>query len=126
MNKCLAVLLMVSGLTSCTVKNDNYYKLHPEKLRQVVKSCPERQPTGLTCEQLEGLAKRMNELAYQLQSSPQGFGAKILSLQETLAAQQKQLKNEGANPQLQASIDQNKHDLSDYMAVVQWLESPAS
>lgn len=77
MNKSLAVLFVILGLTSCSAKNEHYYRTHPNELQQAIKACPNRQPAGLTCEQLESLANRMNKLAYQLQLSPQGFGKKL-------------------------------------------------
>ncbi|KTC89997.1 hypothetical protein OQJ18_06060 [Fluoribacter dumoffii] len=126
MNKYLAVLLVISGLTSCSAKNEHYYKSHPNELQQAIKSCPKRQPQGMTCEQLEALANRMNQLAYQLQLSPQGFGKKIISLQETIAKQQVRLKTETTNENLQADLTQNKRDLADHLAVVRWFESPTS
>ena len=80
----------------------------------------------MTCEQLETLASRMNKLAYQLQLSPQGFGKKIMALQETIAKQRAQLKAETTNENLQADLTQNERDLADYLAVVRWFESPTS
>lgn len=77
MNKCFVALLVILGLTSCSAKNEHYYKSHPNELQQAIKACPERQPQGMSCEQLEALANRMNKLAYQLQLSPQGFGKKL-------------------------------------------------
>jgi hypothetical protein len=126
MNKCLLVLLIIFGLVACAAKNEHYYKSHPDELQKAIKACPQNTPQGLTCEQLESLANRMNQLAYQLQLSPQHFGKKIMSLQEAIINQQKQLKIEGNNPSLQASIVQSKHDLADHLAVVKWFESPAS
>lgn len=126
MNKCLAVSLIILGLTSCTKKDEHYYETHPNDLQQAIKSCPQQQPQGLTCEQLQTIAGHMNSLAYQLQSSPQGFGAKILALQETIAKQQQQLETDLSNADLQASVAQNKRDLAEHLAVVKWLESPAS
>ncbi|CAM2994098.1 secreted endonuclease [Legionella steigerwaltii] len=126
MNKYLTVLFVILGLTSCTAKNEHYYKSHPNELQQAIKSCPNRQPQGLTCEQLEALANRMNKLAYQLQLSPQGFGKKIMGLQTAIAQQQVQLKTVGTNENLQADLTQNKRDLADHLAVVRWFESPTS
>ncbi|KTD67362.1 MULTISPECIES: hypothetical protein [Legionella] len=126
MNKYLAVLLVILGLASCSTKDEHYYKSHPNELQQAIKSCPQRQPQGLTCEQLETLASRMNKLAYQLQLSPQGFGKKIMALQETIAKQRAQLKAETTNENLQADLTQNERDLADYLAVVRWFESPTS
>ncbi|STY29008.1 secreted endonuclease [Legionella wadsworthii] len=126
MNKTLAVFLVILGLTSCSAKNEHYYKSHPNELQQALKACPNRQPPGMTCEQLEELANRMNKLAYQLQLSPQGFGKKIMALQETIVKEQTQLKNENNNATLQANLTQNKRDLADHLAIVRWFESPMS
>lgn len=119
-------LLIILGLTSCMKKDKHYYQLHPNELQQAIKACPQQQPQGMSCEQLGTIANRMNSLAYQLQLSPQGFGTKILALQETIAHQQKQLKEANSNTELQDSLKKNKRDLSEYLAVVKWLESPAS
>lgn len=126
MNKSLAVLFIILGLTSCSAKNEHYYKAHPNELQQALKACPNKQPVGLTCEQLESLASRMNKLAYQLQLSPQSFGKKIMALQETIAKEQAQLKIDNNNTNLQANLTQNRHDLADHLAVVRWFESPMS
>lgn len=126
MNKCLVAILVILGLTSCTKKDEHYYESHPNELQQAIKACPAQQPQGFTCSELQTIAGRMNSLAYQLQSSPQGFGTKILVLQETLAKQQEQLEKDGDNKSLQADIEQNKRDLATHLAVVKWLESPAS
>jgi hypothetical protein len=118
-------MVLVFGMTSCS-NNQDYYRLHPKELQQAVNACPNKQPQGLTCQQLEVLAKRMNTLAYQLQMSPQGFGKKILALQETIAKEKEQLKTESTNTNLQTSLTQNNRDLEDYLAVVRWFESPTS
>ncbi|PWY56352.1 hypothetical protein DGG96_02990 [Legionella qingyii] len=126
MNKCLVALFVILGLASCSAKNEHYYKSHPNELQQAIKSCPEKQPQGMSCEQLEALANRMNKLAYQLQLSPQGFGKKIMALQEMIAKDQAQLKAEKNNANLQANLTQNISDLADHLAVVRWFESPMS
>lgn len=126
MNKYLVAILVVFGLTSCMKKDEHYYQTHPNEVQQAIKNCPEQQPQGMSCNQIQEIAGRMNSLAYQLQQSPQGFGNKILALQQTVAAQEQKLKTDANNKELQASIAQNKHDLEEYLAVVKWLESPAS
>lgn len=126
MSKCLVAILVILGLTSCTKKDEHYYQTHPNELQRAIKSCPDSQPQGVTCEQLRVIAGRMNNLAYQLQQSPQGFGIKILALQEKLARQEDQLKTEQHNSALRADFAQNQHDLAEYLAVVKWLESPVS
>ncbi len=126
MNKCLVILFVILGLTSCSAKNEHYYTSHPNELQQAIKACPKRQSQGLTCEELEALANRMNKLAYQLQLSPQGFGKRIMALQETIVKEQAQLKTEDDNANLQANLTQNRRDLADHLAVVRWFESPMS
>ena len=119
------IIILVFGVTSCS-KNEDYYRKHPKELQQAVNACPEKKSQGLTCQQLKVLANRMNTLAYQLQMNPQGFGKKILALQETIGKSQEQLKNGSTNTNLQTSLTQNNRDLADYLAVVRWLESPTS
>ncbi|MFT4059946.1 MAG: hypothetical protein QM652_10410 [Legionella sp.] len=126
MNKCLAAILIILGVTSCAKKDEFYYQTHPNELQQAIKACPGKTPQGFSCEELRVIAGNMNRLAYQLQNSPQDFGNKILSLQETLAKQEQQLKTEGGNAELKANITQNQRDLAEHLAVVKWLESPAS
>ncbi|MGL5741075.1 MAG: hypothetical protein ACRCXC_00240 [Legionella sp.] len=126
MNKCMVVLLLMLGLTSCSAKNEQFYMVHPNELQQAISACPENQPQGITCQQLDVLAKRLNKLAYQLHLSPQGFGQKIMALQETIAKQHGQFKTERDNANLKESLIQNKRDLADHLAVVRWFESPTS
>jgi hypothetical protein len=127
MNKYLAMVLVASlGLVSCSFQDEKYFLSHPKELHMALKSCPTQQPQGLSCDQLQHLAARLNQLAYQLQSSPQGFGTKILVLQELIAQEMHELKGKNETPELRASLEQNQHELADYLAVVKWLESPES
>jgi hypothetical protein len=126
MNKYLVVILAVLGLASCTTKDEAYYRSNPKELQQAMKGCPQQTPEGVTCQQIEILGNRINNLAYQLQYNPQGFGHKILSLQQTIAGQEIELKTDKATPELKANLAQNKHDLVELLAVVKWLESPES
>ena len=127
MNKCgLILLLVVFGLISCTKKDDHYYQTHPKELEQVIKNCPAQHPQQVTCDSLQKIAVRLNELAYLVQYSPQGFGTRISTLQEQIVRQEKQLKLEVSNSDLQANLLENKLILEEYLAVVKWLESPAS
>jgi hypothetical protein len=126
MNKYLVMIFIIMGLTACSERGEHYYRSNPKELQMAIKSCPEKQPAGLTCEQIEQLGSRMNSLAYQLQLNPQAFGNKILAIQQTIAKQKLELKAGGVNTELKASIAQNEHDLADYLAVVKWLESPES
>ena len=131
MNRYLLLLLVILGLTSCTVKDEDYYRSNPKELEKAIKACPSQQPHGLTCQKVEDLGRRMNSLAYQLQYNPQGFGSKILKLQQLMVSQQAELEKNrldknGTVIKLETSLNQNKLDLSERLAVVKWMESPAS
>lgn len=126
MNKYLVVTLIVLGLTSCSAKDEQYYRTHPKVLQQAMKDCPNKQPSGLSCQQIEKVAVQMNTLAYQLQYNPQGFGAAILKLQQTIASQQIELTKSNANNELHLDLNKNKKELAERLAVVKWLESPES
>lgn len=117
--------LALLGLVSCSEKNEQYYRSHPKELQQALKTCPAVNPPSMTCDALQELGQSMNSLAYSLQSSPQGFGAKILALQETIAKQELALKN-NKDAEGTAALTQNKKQLANYLAVVKWLESPES
>lgn len=126
MNKNLMLILVILGLTSCYAKDEAYYRSHPKELQQAMSACPLQKPQGMTCQQIEELGNRMNRLAYQLQSNPQGFGGRILALQETIAKQELELKTGQPTPELTTDIKQNKNELIDLLAVVKLFESPAS
>ncbi|MFA6303335.1 MAG: hypothetical protein WC627_09425 [Legionella sp.] len=126
MNKYLFFVLVIFGLSSCTVKDERYYRSNPRALQAALKLCPEQAPTGLTCQQLEQIAIPLNSLGHQLQYNPQEFGAKILKLQETIAQQKAQLAKNTQDKDLEKQLQENTNDLAERMAVVKWLESPES
>lgn len=129
MNKYLypsVIAFTVLGLVSCSAnKDDHYYRQHPKELQQALKTCREQQNADTHCEKIKQLGGHLANLAYQLQYNPQGFGHKILSLQQTIAQQQLEIKNTSSSA-LKESLAQNKAELADYLAVVKWLESPES
>lgn len=126
MNKNLMLILVILGLTSCDTKDEAYYRTHPKELQKAISACPRQKPGALTCQQIAELGNRMNKLGYQLQSNPPGFGGKILALQETIATQEIEVKKDAANSELAKNLEQNKKELIELLAVVKWLESPAS
>lgn len=126
MNKYLLIILVVLGLTSCNKKDEQYYQEHPAELQTAIKACPNKQPEGLSCKQINAIGNQMTNLAYQLQYSPQGFGNKILNLQQKIAEQKMDLQKETSNSDLKLSIQQDEQELAVYLAVVKWLESPES
>lgn len=126
MNKRLILVLLTLGLTSCTTKDESYYLAHPKELQQALSACPHKKPNGVSCEQVEILGKKLNQLGAQLQSSPQGFGKIILELQETIAKQDLELKKNPGDAALKAALLQNKSKLTEHLAAVKWLESPES
>ena len=125
MNKYIALSLVTLGLVACGPKDEQFYRSNPKEIQKGLENCPTQQPPGMSCEQLQKLGQHMNNLAYQLQSNPQGFGAKILALQESIATEEQQLK-EKESPDLNNSLAEKKHTLAEYLAVVKWLESPES
>lgn len=117
------LILMAFGLNSCQAKNEQYYLSHPKEIQGAIKKCQTTQTKDSSCKQIEILAQRLSILGYELQSNPQGFGHKILALQQTIATQQSELAT-NKDQQLSLSIKQNQTELADRMAVVKWLESP--
>ena len=78
----------------------------------------------MNCDQLAKLANEMNVLAYQLQSNPQEFGNTVLKAQEKLAQLEQQLSQNKNQPGLRTQVQQQKQQVTEYLAVVKWLESP--
>ncbi|CAM2793866.1 hypothetical protein [Legionella worsleiensis] len=126
MNKYLVMIFITLGLTACSERGEHYYRANPKELQMALESCPGQKPSGISCEQLAQLGRRLNSLAYQLQLSPQGFGNKILAIQQTIAEQKSKLNHSEGDSELKAALAQNEHDLADCLAVVKWLESPES
>ena len=126
MNRYILIFLMAFGLISCTDKNEQYYRSNPLELQKALKSCPSVKPEKMTCDALENIAKDMSSLAYQLQTSPQGFGSKIIRLQGMIAYQKVQLEKDKNNTELKEQINKNKNELMDLLSIVKWLESPES
>lgn len=128
MNKYLYLLIvyfMTFALVSCTLsKEKQYYRKHPKELQHALMQCQEKESKH--CTKLRRLGLRLDRLARELQHSPQGFGQNILSLQQTIASQEKELLKNKVNLKLKHSLAQNKEELADELAVVKWLESPES
>lgn len=120
------IFLVIASLwmAACAAHNERYYSLHPKVLEAAIIACPEKSPTGISCEQLKIIASHVNELAYQLRLNPQGYGKEILMLQETIAKQELNLRQSPNEPKQQASLIENQHQLGERLAVVKWLESP--
>lgn len=118
----LLLLLSVSmSLTGCGPRDARYYREHPKALQEAIAQCPARAPALVDCEALHQIAIQVNEYVYELRMSPQEFGKTILSLQETIA---KQASSDPAD--LKPILDKNKQALRERLAIVNWLESPAS
>ncbi|MDI9818285.1 MULTISPECIES: hypothetical protein [unclassified Legionella] len=122
----LLLICALLTLVACSARDEDYYRKNPQALQLAIKNCPEQAPAGLSCEQLTAIAHRINQLAYQLQISPQNFGRKILELQQTLAKQQAELEKNPEQSEIKAIIEENKQQLSERLAIVKWLESPES
>lgn len=123
--KKLILILCYIFLAACSEPHDEaYYREHPEALKQKIVDCS-LMPGNLDCQKLDVIAIEMNKYIYDLQTGPQIFGQSILKLQETIASQKSQLKNEPKNDTLKNNINNNQQSLSERLAIVRWLESPA-
>ncbi len=126
MSKYVVLVLASLWVAACAAHDERYYSLHPKVLQKAITQCPKAHPVDISCEQLKHLASRVNQLAYELRLNPQGYGKKILSLQEVIAKQESTLQ-EASNPsELRSSIIENKNYLEERLAIVKWLESPES
>lgn len=117
---------LILVLSACATSEKQYYQNNPKALQKAISACPAKHPSGISCDELANMASTMNQLAYQLQMNPQRFGKKILALQERLAVQQANLRTNSSQPDLKVAIEKNKQQLSEYLTVVKWLESPES
>ena len=120
------IMLITASLwvTICMADDEQYYKVHPHVLEQALKACPKPPSTHMSCEQLATIASQVNVSADQLRSDPQGYGKKILSLQEAIAKQESILRTTPLKTDLQSSLNENKRILQARLAIVKWLESP--
>lgn len=126
MRRLLTVASALLALNACAAKDERYYHLNPVALQEAIKNCPQKQPEQVSCTQLEQIAIDVNQLAYQLKMNPQGFGTKILTLQNELVKQQQELQKNPSQPALVTSIDNKQWELAQHLAIVKWLESPES
>ena len=113
-------LWITTGITA----DVRYYRLHPHALQTVLQACPKPPSIEISCEQLANIAAHLNAGAQQLRSNPQGYGKKILSLQEAIAKQESMLHTSTLKTDLQSSLNDNRQRLQERLAIVKWLESP--
>lgn len=114
---------MVFG--ACFANTVPYSKLSLRIIENDLANCPQKQPRlGVSCVELRKVAKRINDLAIQLQIDRQGYGKDILCAQEKLAAQQELIAKNLGNKQLAAEIANNRREIDERLTVVKWLESP--
>ena len=111
-------------LNACQAQDARYYELHPQELQRAIKNCPAQSPGKISCDELKKVARKINSLAYELQMNPQGFGSKIIALQEELVQQQEQFAQHPKEQKLAMQMKQNQEQLAQRLAIVRWLESP--
>ncbi|KTC65177.1 secreted endonuclease (plasmid) [Legionella adelaidensis] len=121
--KAIFIFILSFWMVACIASDEQYFRVHPEKLQEAIKKCPENSPKGISCEQLKDIAIRVNKLALQLRIDPQDYGKQILALQEEIAKQEYS-KNE--DTVAKDDLVKNKAALKERLAVVRWLESPES
>ena len=116
---------LIFSLTACAPPKDaRYYRLHPKVLQGVLKNCPKSHPRQIGCAELVRIADEVNTLAYQLQRDPQGFGHTILTLEAKLAQLELDFKKNKTQSGLRLQIVRAKQKIAEYLAIIQWLESP--
>jgi len=124
MIKYIAILVTSLWVMVASGHGDRYYLLHPKVVQNAMASCDSNQTTALNCKQIEAIASRLNEAAYQLQSNPQGYGQIILKLQQDIAQKESQLQKKPHEPALLLSLKASQQELQERLAIVKWLESP--
>lgn len=124
MKKSVLLMLFVFTCTACSTHDERYYSLHPKALQSAMTQCPEHALGALSCDQLKTIALRINQLAYLLREDQQGYGKKIISLQESRDVQVKQVHDNPNQPELKKALDETLRHLEERLAVVKWLESP--
>lgn len=112
--------VLVLCLTNLQAMSEQTYWLNPQAVQKAMSKCPQTPPTDISCDKLKSIASHINQLGNALRADPQGFGLKILRLQETIASQQDAVKSSDIN----TSLLENQQRLSEYLAIVKWLESP--
>ncbi|MCH9756047.1 MAG: hypothetical protein K0U37_02495 [Gammaproteobacteria bacterium] len=112
------------ALSACSPQSEKGYSGNPKALQEAIKKCPEHAPKRVSCEQLNEMATRINQLAYKLRVDQQAYGKDILALQETITTQRSTLEKNPTQIALQQSLKQNERYLQEHLAVVRWLASP--
>lgn len=122
--KLLSLLCFSILLSGCSKEDESYYRTDPSALSVAIKNCPAKSPANISCTQLTTLAVSMSQLAHQLRINPQGFGKKILALQEGLARQKLQARESSPGSEERLTIEAKERQLAEHLAVVRLLESP--
>lgn len=117
----LLLLFTLLSLTGCGSHDERYYREHPKALQDAIAECPVHAPKMVDCETLHQIAIQVNEYVYDLRMSPQEFGKTMLALEETIAKQESSHQAD-----VKPMLDKNKQELRERLAIVNWLESPAS
>ncbi len=122
--KWIGLGLFLLTLSACSPQNEKSYLGNPKALQEAMKQCPERAPKKVSCEKIQEMATRINQLAYKLRVDQQAYGKDILALQETITTQRSTLEKHPDQVALQQSLKQNERHLQEHLAVVRWLASP--
>lgn len=113
MIKYLVPLMSALCLSACsTPDNKAYYRTNPRALERVIVQCPQQHPPQISCDELGQIAMELNRLVNEWKNSPQGFGSRIIALQNRLADSR------------ETDVAAIKQDLHERLAIVAWLQSP--
>lgn len=117
------ILIFPVILMGCTKKDAHYYKMNPEQIQKARENCS-RDSGSISCQELVALQETVNLLVESLARDPQGFGKRILTLQEEITTLDKAVRAHPENLQLVTELDAKKAKLSEYLAIVKWQEAP--
>lgn len=124
MKRSMQGLLLSLVLVGCSQQHDaRYYTSHPKALEQALSTCPARTTVSLSCETLEQIHVKMNQLMYQLQDDQLAYGRHILALQEQAAEYKQQLQTQ-PDPEKAIALKAVELQIQERLLAVQWLESP--
>ncbi len=123
-NKFGHILVLGLFLFGCSQQHDAYYYAsHPKALQEALGHCPNRAPSGLSCDELQKIAEKMSGLVDAFRRDQLGYGRDIMALQEQANAYRQTLH---AHPDASTleSLKQVEAKIQEHLLPIQWLTSP--
>jgi len=124
-------IILLSGLllSGCTPeKNTDYFLQHPEKIKTEIHRCrtlsPQKINDDTVCMAAKEATFKLTVLLRELMRNPQGFGSKIIAIQNQIAKTEQAIQKQ---PDSQALTQKLKTDNAQYqqlLAIIRLVESP--